>query len=351
MCRKIMIIVAVIALIAMAGGAQAATSVFQDILDTPAMKTKLVDSYLYNGIAKAGNRLVSVGQYGTILYSDDQGKKWIQAEVPVSANLTAVVFPTPQKGWAVGEDHVVLHSEDGGLKWSKQFDGKIACQLLSKYYKEHPLADQKLKTDIERIASEGSDKPLLDVYFENEKSGFIVGAFNLIFRTEDGGKNWTPWCDRTENPSGFHLYSIKAIDGDLFISGEQGLLMKLDRKTSRFRKIDMPYPGTYFGVLGKRGVMVAYGMRGNLYRSGNNGATWKKIETGLTATFTGGMVTAKGQIILLTNGGNILLSNEDGTAFNQVKVDGKISGTSVEMLDSDTIVVAGFGGMRVLKLK
>ena len=34
------------------------------------------------------------------------------------------------------------------------------------------------------------DQPLLDVWFDNERSGFVVGAFNLIFHTDDGGASW-----------------------------------------------------------------------------------------------------------------------------------------------------------------
>jgi photosystem II stability/assembly factor-like uncharacterized protein len=61
-------------------------------------------------------------------------------------------------------------------------------------------AAKRLQQDAEAFAAQGADKPFLDVWFEDEKKGFAIGAFNLILRTEDGGKTWTPWLDRIDNP-------------------------------------------------------------------------------------------------------------------------------------------------------
>ena len=72
---------------------------FTDVLDTPSTITSLATRSLLNGITRAGKRLVAVGARGHILYSDDEGKSWKQASVPVSSDLTAVNFPTPQQGW------------------------------------------------------------------------------------------------------------------------------------------------------------------------------------------------------------------------------------------------------------
>ncbi len=107
---------------------------FRDVLDMPAAPSKLAAKSLLIGVALAGERIVGVGPHGHIVYSDDQGKSWVQAAVPVSSDLVAVHFPTRQKGWAVGHDGVVLHSSDSGATWSKQFDGHAAAQLMVNRY-------------------------------------------------------------------------------------------------------------------------------------------------------------------------------------------------------------------------
>ena len=72
--------------------ATGATEAWRDVLDTPAMKSPLAARSLLNGLARAGKRIVAVGQRGHIVYSDDAGKSWQQAEVPVSSDLVAVYF-------------------------------------------------------------------------------------------------------------------------------------------------------------------------------------------------------------------------------------------------------------------
>ena len=232
---------------------------FRDVLDVPAIKSSLAAKTLLNGITHAGKRLVSVGQRGHIVYSDDNGKSWIQANVPVSSDLLGVNFPTAEKGWAVGHDGVVLHSSDGGVNWIKQFDGRAAVQVMASHYMagakctscHAQVAPQRsgkpggavaatLMQNVKRLVDQGPDKPFLDVWFENERNGFIVGAFNLIFHTSDGGKIWEPWFDRTENPKLLHLYAMRAIGSDVYVCGEQGLVMKLDRKAGKFRNLNVP---------------------------------------------------------------------------------------------------------------
>jgi photosystem II stability/assembly factor-like uncharacterized protein len=71
--------------------------------------------------ARAGARIVAVGDHGVVLLSDDNGKTFRQARtVPVDAALTGVSFVDARQGWAVGHWGVILHSEDGGETWTVQ---------------------------------------------------------------------------------------------------------------------------------------------------------------------------------------------------------------------------------------
>ncbi|TVP59615.1 MAG: photosystem I reaction center subunit IV, partial [Halomonadaceae bacterium] len=101
-----------------------------DVLDTPAMTTHLAANSLLLDLSRAGERLVAVGERGHIVYSDDFGESWSQAEVPVSTTLTGVYFPGESKGWAVGHGGVILHSSDRGETWVKQMDGHEGSELV-----------------------------------------------------------------------------------------------------------------------------------------------------------------------------------------------------------------------------
>lgn len=336
-----------------------ATPSFQDVLDTPAIKSPLAEKSLLNGIVWAGKRLVCVGWRGHIIYSDDRGKSWTQAVVPVSSDLVAVNFPSPKKGWAVGHDGVVLHSADGGATWVKQFDGRAAAQVMLSYYTDHPPGDMpgghdavpRMMENINRFVKEGPDKPFLDVCFEDENNGFIVGIFNLIFHTDDGGKSWKPWFDRTENPDFLHFYSIRSIGKDIYIAGERGLVMRLDRATGKFRRMKIPYDGTFFGITGNDRSVVAFGLRGSAFSSTDRGASWRKIETGVPVGLTGSAVTEDGRIILVSQAGNVLVSKDGGASFSMAKVDTPFFAAAVVALDGNGIVLAGLGGVQVQTIK
>src|SRR5699024_10881475 len=113
--------------------ARPAWAEFRDPLDWPAEELTRLAERPTQALARAGDMLVAVGARGLIATSTD-GQHWQQSPSPVQSDLLAVVFPTPEEGWAVGHDGVVLHSTDAGRSWEKQLDGRQAGQLFTDYY-------------------------------------------------------------------------------------------------------------------------------------------------------------------------------------------------------------------------
>ncbi len=313
--------VALAALVALAANPFAAAAGFQDPLDLPSQPSALASKSLLEGVARAGPRLVAVGQRGHILYSTDSGATWNQAKVPVSSDLTAVFFVNDLKGWAVGHDGVILHTADGGITWSLQLDGRRANERLVEHMQGRADAnpesaeEKALLAEAKRDKEQGADKPFLDVWFADENNGYVVGAYNLIFQTRDGGKNWDAWFDQTDNPKLLNLYAIGWAGGDLYIAGEAGLVLKLDPAAKRFRALATPYSGSYFGVVGDKTAVLVFGLRGNVYRTEDGGKTWAKIDAGLPATIVSGITLASGAIALADVGGRIAVSTDGGRTF------------------------------------
>lgn len=332
---------------------------FRDALDTPAEASELAAKGLINGLALAGQRVVGVGQRGHVVYSDDQGKSWRQAKVPVASDLVAVSFPTPRQGWAVGHDGVVLHSEDAGANWTKQLDGHVLGALLVEYYRGRRGAGgdeggEKWVAEAERFAAQGAENPFLDVWFADEQNGFVVGAFNLILRTADGGKRWEPWLHRTDNPQALHLYAIRGAggeSGEVFATGEQGLVLRLDAAAGVFRALATPYKGTYFGVAPARDAVIVFGLRGNAFRSVDGGRSWHKVDTGLQEGITAAAHVSERGVILASQAGRLLVSNDGGERFSPVKLDRAVPASAVQPLGMDAVVVAGARGVRVHPLR
>ncbi len=337
------------ALLALSQGVALAAS-YVDVLDLPARPSALASRSPLLGLSRAGERLVAVGQRGHILYSDDAGKSWRQASVPVSADLNAVYFPSSTQGWAVGNDGVILHSHDAGATWSKQLDGRGIGALLVEHYgalaSAEPANEQweQLAAEGQRLTEEGADKPLLDVWFANDQVGYVVGVFNLILRTEDGGEHWTPFQDRTDNPQGYHLNAIASTGDGLYIAGEQGLLLKWDDARQRFRALQTPYQGSFFGVVGKPGEVLAYGLRGHVLRSTDGGSSWSPLDTGLQVSITAATLGTDGDFRLFTQAGHLLVSHAAYLQLIEQRNHSPVAGVS--QADDGSLIVVGSRGVR-----
>lgn len=303
---------------------------FQDVLDTPAVMTELSSRQLITGLAKAGKRFVGVGRRGHIVFSNDDGSTWQQSRVPVSSDLNAVNFPSPQVGWAVGHDGVVLRSTDGGLSWERKLDARMARELL-------PAGGGESANDT------AADLSFLGLWFETERQGFIVGAFNQIWRTTDGGNSWESWSNRAENPMGLHLYAIRAIGADIYVAGEAGLLMKLDRQAGQFKRLDSNAAGTFFGITGTPDHLVAYGLRGSIVISSDAGSHWHSVETEVATSLIADGMTAAGDVMLLSQDGQVLASR-NGTDFTKASGLAPVSvAASLVPLDDGRSLIVGSG--------
>ena len=329
---------------------------YQDRLDIPSEITPRAAISNLIGITRAGGNYVAVGDDGHILLSADKGRSWVQSQVPLSSPLVAVTFPTPQKGWAVGHDGVILHSEDGGKHWERQLDGRKVGDVMVAYYEKLVRSGDtkivKALDEARRFQQEGASKPFMDVYFENEQSGWVIGSFNMILKTADGGKTWEPWLDRTENEKGYSLHALAAADGELFIVGELGLIQRLDRQQDRFVAVKSPYEGSFFGVVVKPGAVYIYGLRGNVFRSRDKGKSWQALRQDMGAALVGGAFLDDGRLVLVSNDGHLLLSNDDGDIFSRVPISQQMGlFSAVVAVDDHSIIVVGDRGVRLQPLK
>lgn len=248
------------------------------------------DGLQINGIARAGERLVAVGERGRILFSDDQGRDWRVAAVdkPQGATLTQVAFADTRHGIAVGHSGLILRTEDGGTHWQQvAFDAQ-------------------------------SSDPLLGALAQRNGPWFAVGSFGKFLVSSDQGRHWEE-AARNVNPA-MQDRHLNAIAGDgqgrLMLVGEAGLVLRSTDGGSRWEPVKTPYEGSLYGVLPLRdGAWLAFGMRGNALRSDDFGTTWQAAETGLRTSFFGGAELPDGRIVLAGQGGTLVLSADGGRHF------------------------------------
>lgn len=362
--------VLLLAALALAAASIAATS-FAPIMPL-ASRSLLLD------VARAGDRIVVAGERGHILYSDDAGDAWTQARVPTTQMLTGVHFVDATRGWAAGHDGLVLASEDGGASWRVQRDGLAVQHQRNLEQREEALDTiQSLERALEAAVGEEREElelaledaqynledadlalsepvftsPLMDIWFQDAKRGWAVGAFGTLVATRDGGRHWTDMEGVLDNPDEFHLNTITGDGaGRVFIAGEGGVMFRSLDNGDSWEALSPIYAGSWFGAIhdAVTDALFVFGLRGNLYRSTDFGDTWSAVHHDAEVTLSGGSVDARGHIVLGGGVGIYLVSRDGGQSFQRRALPDRLS-LSTGLAWQDDIILLGQGGVRVVE--
>jgi photosystem II stability/assembly factor-like uncharacterized protein len=339
----------------------------QDFQFLPAATMSDVAAKTLTDVTLAGDRLVAVGERGVIILSDDNGKSWRQANVPVSATLTAVHFPTEQQGWAVGHAGTILNSTDAGSSWSLQFDGNNANQQWLNLVKEKHKA---LEAQVEELRQSGDPEellsnleydledavfdmedaqtaldsgpidPFLDVLFTSPEKGWAVGAYGMVYYTENAGADWQLAAGRITNPDRYHFYAAdKDEAGNLYLSGEAGLLYHSHDGGESWVQNDDVYIGSLFGIVHQGSRVFTFGLRGNIFQSEDAGVTWTPVINPTSFSLYGGSTLSNGQLKLVGAGGGIVTITGEGQLSTTMQSSRATLSSLVENADGRAILV------------
>ena len=343
----------------MATPAHSAVAASTDSLDVPAQP---IDAQLpapLLSVTTVGDAMIGVGLHGLIQRSTDQGQTWRQLDSPVSSDLVQVRFRDERNGWIVGHDAVVLHTSNGGDSWQVQLDGRRLLTLLNAYYRPRAeQGDESAALVLREVAMAASSSatpgvlaaPFLDVLFDEQGNGFAVGAFGMLLHSSDDGQNWEPWIERSGNDRRMHLYGLAEHAGTFFIGGEQGVVLRLDAQHQRFVKVETPYTGTYFGVRAFDGLLLAYGLRGNLFASRDDGQQWQPVQTNLNSSLVS-IVEQGNALIVVSQGGQLVSVDRQSlqvTPLADARV-GEVYAASATQ-QAGRLVVTRFSGAKVIDI-
>jgi photosystem II stability/assembly factor-like uncharacterized protein len=271
-------------------------------------------------IARAGERLVTVGERGFALLSDDDGQTWRAVVTPVTRTLTGIAFDGPKLGVAVGHGGSLVRTEDGGDSW--------------------------IAIDIENEA--GSDS-LLGVASLGGGRFAAYGAFGIYLDSSDGGATWQRRqviSEEFEN----HISQVLPFNGALWLVAEYGTVARSEDGGATWTEVESPYEGSFFGAVDAGGgAMVIFGMRGTVFRT-TDGIAWQQIETGSTTTFNGGARLSDGRVLLVGNSGLVAQSSDNGATFDLKWSPAGRGFSAVAEIPGGGIVVVGEGGVRPLDL-
>jgi len=346
-----------------------------------AMQMKKAANSMLLDIAAAGERLVAVGERGHILYSNDRGASWTQAEVPTSVMLTRVFFISPDLGWAVGHDGNVLVSQNGGVNWELQRDGISAQALINEeragrakvlmedLYKQVKAAPEEDKAQLEEALEESAHAldnaretlkepayapPLMDVWFANAEQGWAAGAYGSLLHTQNGGRQWNDYAHKVGNADELHLNGVVgAPDGTLYLASEWGTVFRSSTNGESWEPLETGYDGSFFGMLVNpvTGSVFAYGLLGTVYRSTDQGENWEEVPAMARASLFGGLALEDGTLIFVGQGGTVTRSQDDGDSFTPLVQPSRGGLHGVAPMGDGRYMGTGDGGSRELSTK
>jgi photosystem II stability/assembly factor-like uncharacterized protein len=325
-------------------------------LSTAAIPVRNPKSTFLVAITNAGNRLVAVGEHGVIIYSDDNGLSWTQAEVPVSVNLTCVKFATPQLGWAAGHFGVILATADGGKSWHMQLSGVQANQLTLEAAQNAvmqstnpspamPLAMRRANAFI----AQGPSLPFLTILILSPQKIIVFGAYRMAMLTTDGGKSWVDWSLHIYDRLSHNIYDAMWVDSNIYLAGEAGFVFCSTDGGDSFLPKTMTGDVTLFGILGESTKSITtFGVAGSCYHSIDACNSWASIALPTQDNLMAGYVLHTGAIVLFSEAGTTILSKDDGSSFQLVpNVTLLPVFDAVEGENSDLIAVGSAGVMRI----
>ncbi|WP_077035061.1 YCF48-related protein [Pelomonas sp. KK5] len=321
---------------ALPAGAGQATPLHQAAGMTPRAARGLMTRVL-----RAGERLVALGERGLVVLSDDGGRQWRQAHVPVSVTLTSASFVDARQGWIAGHGGVILHTGDGGETWALQTDGiALANAALAQAHGLSAAATQRAQ----RLVDEGADKPLLSICFADARRGMAVGAYGLATSTRDGGKTWHPCTEGLPNPQGLHLYAAARHGKTWVLAGEQGLLMRSVDDGASFEPLAAPSRRSFFTATATRdGAFVCAGLLGNACRV--EGPTPTPLALPAPLTLLSCTEGRDGRLLLLAQGGRLLVSRDGGSSFTEQPLPRLMPLTALAEAPDGGLVATSLGGV------
>jgi len=300
----------------------------------------------------------NVGDNGTILKSSNGGTIWQLQNSGISNDLYSVNFPSTNIGWTVGDNGKILKTTDGGNNWILQNSGTTknlyACcptdtQITVTSF---PLSGRGiiicfvvgedgiiLRTEnggtTWTLQNSGTTNNLYSVNFLVANTGWAVGQNGTILNTNNGGSNWISQNSGTSNdlhachvayvPStdidspqldrGIIIIGVVGKAGTILWSINEGINWMPQNSGTTNNLYSIHYPVGIKGSVpfAQATTGWAVGQNGTILKTTNSGTNWITQSSGtnddlysvyFNNTNTGFIVGENGTILRTTNGGS-----------------------------------------------
>jgi photosystem II stability/assembly factor-like uncharacterized protein len=201
------------------------------------------------GIAVAGDHRLIVGQRGTVLLGDAEGK-WTAATSGTENRLLNVDVNSAGLAIAVGEFGTIMRSKDGGKSWEQR------------------------TIDWTTFRDDGYEPHIYAVDVQDSGRIVIGAEFAYVIVSDDGGETFSLANKGEKSIFAMHMLD----DGTGYAVGQEGLALKTADNGATWAELSTNSNANLFGVWASaQGEIVATGMRA-LLRSSDAGSTFTASE-------------------------------------------------------------------------
>jgi photosystem II stability/assembly factor-like uncharacterized protein len=272
----------------------------------------------------------AVGDAGTLLFTSDGGKTWVQQASHTNYDLFDVRFVDEKTGWVVGERGTVLKTTNAGHTWKPQHSHTA--------------------------------NTLFAISFLDKKTGLLVGDSGTIIKTTNAGKSWSPKISLTANG----LYGVSFADKThaWAVGDESTILASIDG--GKTWKVQYPpaggstnraasagvagatprriYPNLYDVWFVSPKIGFAVGEQSDLIVTRNGGKSWTIMPEGTADTWYAVRFATSKIGWLAGTGGQVLQTTNAGRSWQQQASSTSSTLLCVASADNATAWAGGEGG-------
>jgi photosystem II stability/assembly factor-like uncharacterized protein len=271
----------------------------------------------------------------------------IQPAEPTPAATRAMMLSSARAGKriiAVGKNGIVLLSDTDGADFRQARSVPVRSTLTAVSFVDEKTGwavgqwGVVLRTDdageswtLQRHDT-SVDQPLFSVWFRDRQRGYAVGLWSLMIATADGGKTWTqvalppPPGRKKADRNLLKIFANRM--GTLFVAAEQGMILK-SYDGENWAYVDTGYKGSFWtGIVLNNGTLLVGGLRGTIYRSTDDGRSWREAKSPFRSSITD-FVEAGGKVYAAALDGVFLESDDHGSTFKGSQREDRLPFTAI----------------------
>jgi len=195
--------------------------------------------------AVSENLAWAVGDNGIVLKTDNGGVTWLSQPTPTSVAINAVKFLTASVGYLAGANGTLFKTDNGGGTWTQlaipALDSLNAISVISGSNivivgdNGTILVSENGFDFVLVLNSDGAPNNLNSVFFYDQSIGWAAGDNGQYLRTLDGGQTWTVQPITTADPSKplqevtvtNNLKGIRFVNlSDGWVVGDNGMILR-----------------------------------------------------------------------------------------------------------------------------